>query len=358
MVSAKRTLFVIGAGCSKNYDCSHNGIAGLTSPTNTDFFTMSRKVLVNSEVRKDTIKPLKNLFLKICEKRGLQHDNSYEFLEDQTLADLEDVMTSVDIDSALFEPRLTIRSQKHPYNVLVELISYTINRTLIGPTCRLHRKLARMMQESDVILDFNYDLLLDNVLRTEKKIDDDSYSVNFFKVYRNGKWERTNSSKQETIDLFKLHGSFNWLKCSECSSILLMQDSISPTRVFSISSLQKFECPRCSSVGVLTRLLLPPIQTKEYHLEPYRFLWSQAAKKLQKIHRIAFLGYSFANTDFATRSLLRRILLYTPMEELSVHFMNPSSDPEERFKKIFRRIKTPTRTENLDQFVKFYKKWH
>jgi hypothetical protein len=75
------------------------------------------------------------------------------------------------------------------------------------------------------------------------------------------------------------------------------------------------------------------------------------------IDRIAILGYSFANTDFATRSLLRQIGQYSSIENLKIHFMDPSSDPEERFKKIFPQIKNPTRTTNLSEFLDFYPKW-
>ena len=296
------------------------------------------------------------MFRRICTERGLQYDNEYEFLLDPALADLEDVMTSIDVDYTLFEKLRPIRDREHPYNVLVELIAFTINRALRGPPCQLHGRLVQLIKEDDVVVDFNYDLLIDKAMRSEGNLNDFGYNVNFFKVWRDDDWRRP-QGQGKSLDLLKLHGSFNWMKCVECSCILLMDKGSISEDVFDINYLQNAQCPRCFSRDSMVRLLLPPIQTKEYNLEPYRFLWKRAAQKLTGIRRIVFLGYSFANTDFATKSLLRQILHYTPMEDLEVHFMNPSSEPEERFKKIFPKIKTPTRTEDLKEFLERYPEW-
>jgi len=318
---------------------------------------MSRKVLLNTKINETSEVALKGLFEHFCIERGLRYDDDYRFLEDPTLGDLEDAMTDIDIDSALFDKRLIIRDYKHPYGVLVELIASTINRALRGPPCKLHEELALMMQEDDIVVDFNYDLLMDEALRTEHKLNDFGYNVNFFKVFKDDDWRRP-EEQDKSLDFLKLHGSLNWLKCVECSSMLLMHDDNTPKDTFDIRFLSKMQCPRCGSDGGnMVRLLLPPIQTKEYDIEPYRFLWMRAAQRLRGIDRIAFLGYSFANTDFATRSLLRRISYYTPIDGLKVHFMNPSSEPEDRFKRIFPKIETPTRTESLEEFLSFCPKW-
>lgn len=355
MATSKKTLFVVGAGCSKNYDCSSNGIAGLTSLTNNDLFNMARKVLCKAQVDRASQKLLEKLFKQICRQRGVPYDPNYNFLDDPAFNDLEDIMTDVEIHSTIFESRLSVRNYQHRYNVLVELITYTINRALHGPPCSLHRELAKIIQADDLILDFNYDLLLDDALRAENKLDDFGYSVHFFRVKRNGDWKKPEGNG--TVKLFKLHGSFNWLKCIECSAIFLTREPNTSEERFNPSSLAELHCPRCQATKSLIRLLLPPIQTKEYNVEPYRFLWRCAAQNLKGVKRMAFLGYSFANTDFATRSLLRRISHHVSMDKLDVHFMNIDGRPETHFKEYFPRTRTPTRTTSLAEFIRYYPEW-
>lgn len=330
----RETLFVIGAGCSKNYDTSHNGVDDLQSPINSDFFKMSKKALLSSSLIEENSKaPLKGLFEKICTERGMIYNNNYDFLDEYSLIDLEAVMTEIDTGGALFENRFAVRDKEHPYNVLVELIAFTLTRALRGPPCPLHKKLANLICDKDVVFDFNYDLLMDNALKTEGKLNDRGYNINFFRTLEGQNWKWP-SGENGSINFFKLHGSLNWLKCIECSSIF-KNDTLNDSDMFTINRIlpNNLHCPECGSKSDrIVRLLLPPIQTKEYDKDPYRLLWRRASMTLEKINRIAFLGYSFSNTDYATRCLLRQINRSTPIEKLKIHFMDPSSDPEERFK--------------------------
>jgi hypothetical protein len=352
----KSTLFIVGAGCSKNYDHSRNGIQKLVSPTNNDFFKMAKIVLQVLGVDEASEKPLMNLLKRICLMKGLRYNNTYEFLSDSVLDNLEDIMTSIEIHSSLFESRNVIWNNRHPYNVLVELIAFTISHALKGGLCSSHRELARLMTRDDVIVDFNYDLLLDDALRSEKKLDDYGYEINFARAFQEGNWVKP-EEKVRNINILKLHGSFNWLKCIDCSSILLLRDPKIALPKFSVDSLSQIKCPRCDEKGSLKRLIIPPIQTKEYNVEPYNLLWKIASKRISRVSRIAFLGYSFSNTDFATTTLLRQIYNYVQVEKLGIHIMNPDRDTETRLKAILPGIQTPTFTNDLGEFVRFYKKW-
>ena len=352
----KSTLFIIGAGCSKNYDHSKNGIQKLVSPTNNDFFKMAKIVLQVLGVDGASNEPLEKLLERICQMKGLHYNDKCEFLSNSILDNLEDVMTSIEIQSSLFESRKVIWNNHHPYNVLVELIAFTISHALKGSLCSLHRDLARLMTRDDVIVDFNYDLLLDNALRSEKKLDDYGYEIIFARTLQKQSWVRPEANVGG-IKILKLHGSFNWLKCIDCSSILLLRDPKIALLKFSVDSLSKIKCPRCGEKGSLKRLIIPPVQTKEYNVEPYNLLWKIASKRISRVSMIAFLGYSFSNTDFATTTLLRQIYNYVQVGKLKIHIMNPDRDTETRLKAILPGIQTPTFTNNLAEFVRFYKKW-
>ncbi len=353
----KKTLFIIGAGCSKNFNTRNNGINGLEVPINSDFFKMAKKALLSSITEENSKIPLRSLFDQICQERGLIYDNNFEFLDDPSFIDLEAVMTEIDTRGSLFENRFTLRDNKHPYNVLVELIAFTLTRAIRGPQCPLHEKLASLIKDGDVIFDFNYDLILDDALKSIGKLTDWSYNVNFFRTLDGQEW-RWPSGESASIDFFKLHGSLNWLKCVECSSIF-KDDTRYPFDMFTINHISKnLRCPVCGGKSdSIVRLILPPVQTKAYDADPYRLLWRRAAMTTKKIDRIAFLGYSFGNTDFATRSLLRQVCQSTSIGDLRVHFMDKFSDPEERFKRFFPQIKNPTRTKSLEQFIEYYPKW-
>jgi hypothetical protein len=354
----KKTLFIIGAGCSKNFNSSENGIDGLECPINSDFFKMAKRALLSSIIEENSKPPLKNLFDQICNERGLINNNQYEFLDDPSLIDLEDVMTEIDTRGSLFENRFSARDNKHPYNVLVELIAFTLTLAIRGPMpCPLHKEIASLINEGDIIFDFNYDLLMDDALKAEGKLNDWSYNVNFFRTL-DGKTWKWPSGEDVSINFFKLHGSLNWLKCVECSSIF-KDETRYKFDMFTINHISKnIHCPVCGgNCDSIVRLIIPPVQTKEYNMDPYRLLWRRAALTAEKIDRIAFLGYSFGNTDFATKSLLRQICQSSSIENLKIHFMDISSDPEERFKKFFPQIRTPTRTKSLKQFIEFYPTW-
>jgi len=356
-MSGERTLFVIGAGCSRNFDTSTNGISDLSCPTNSDFFRMARIALMHSTIERYSQTMIKELFIRLCEERGLHFDARYEFLKDTTFNDLEEVMSLIDIEDSLFGKRAMVRNYNESYKILIELIAFTITRALDGPECPLHKQLASLIKNDDVIIDFNYDLLMDEALKSAGKLNDFGYGINFSYIYDND-WKRPEGDQLD-VNFFKLHGSLNWFKCMECASIFLFKNFHFPLHIFNLNySAENLDCPICESGGEsLIRLVLPPIQTKEYSIDPFRLLWRRGANKLKEITRIAFLGYSFGTTDFAMRGLLRSLNAKNKISDMDIRFMNKTSKAEERFKLIFPKIRTPTRTTNLKEFIEKYPSW-
>ena len=90
----------------------------------------------------------------------------------------------------------------------------------MGDKCNKHNRLGSKMQKGDVILSFNYDILMDNALYSLGKLTDSGYRMNFSRTNADGQWIRVEDQPSE-ISLFKLHGSLNWIKCGLCGALLL-----------------------------------------------------------------------------------------------------------------------------------------
>jgi hypothetical protein len=55
---------------------------------------------------------------------------------------------------------------------LLRLARLTISEALKGPLYPLHARLARLVQKDDVVIGYNYDVLVDNALLLDGKINE------------------------------------------------------------------------------------------------------------------------------------------------------------------------------------------
>lgn len=325
-----KTLFVFGAGCSKNYVGAKHRIPRFSSPVNSDFFKMARLVLQNITVERTTNEEITQLFQYLCQLYNIEYEASYNFLNDKKLLDLEAVMTELYIQELLFEnhaPRTRL------FEALVELISFTIAYALNGSICPTHQRILEFINEGDVVISFNYDLLVDDSARETKLMNDSNYLVDFSLSYQNGDWVpiRSNGS---SFELLKLHGSLNWIKCSNCSRLFIFNPSDDIFEQLDFRLLRQLNCPHCHELG-LKRMIIPPMQGKEYDQPPFSSIWKYAAEKIQNIERVVLLGYSLPFTDFAAVALLRRILFTSRAEDLEFYILNPDRTVSMRVEKLF-----------------------
>jgi hypothetical protein len=293
---------------------------------------MARKVIENTGMKHDIffMDEVNNLVSTIAplygeEKKGL------DFFENNTLT-LEDVMTLVDINDKLFVPFASPQNkltESRELRTLKELLVRTLDYALIGAPCTKHSKLAKEMSAGDIALSFNYDILLDIALLNSGKINDSGYRVNFLKVHSDGHWLTPSETKSE-VNLLKLHGSLNWIRCGFCGALLFNRYS-----KHSLIGAEEFRCPRCSSgENYSRRVIVPPAQSKDYGDRDVAFLWIQADNLLRDISRIVCIGYSFPSSDFDMISLMRRLRAkQSKMPE--VYFISPDSEAQKRAEMLF-----------------------
>jgi len=339
-------LYILGAGCSRNFSESTHGIRGLKSPLDTDFFRMGRLVIENTGMKSDPLfmEEIDILIKTIAPLYGGKSDLS--FFDNPDLR-LEDVMTFLDIDFRLFSPLAAARlrqNESRQMRALKDLLARTLDYALKGSPCRKHRSLAGQMKQGDVVLSLNYDILIDNALFNLGKTTDSGYGMNFFRANQDGKWVRPSLDSSE-VTLLKLHGSLNWVRCSLCGALLLYR-----YRKQTLDQVQLFQCPRCSSGETAAeRMMIPPIQSKDYRDRDMAFLWVQADRLMKEFSRIVCVGYSFSPLDFDMGSLLRRLRTrQTRIPE--VDFVSPDIQAERRLRLLL-GIEKANRFKNLSTYL-------
>lgn len=291
---------------------------------------MVNLIIQNLEIENSTRQDINQLLRFICQLFNLDFNEEYDFLTKNELANLEVVMTDLYIQELLFENHIP---RTRLFNALVELISFTIGYTLDGPVCPIHQEILKLADPTDVILSFNYDLLVDNSARVLGLLNDEGYSVDFSMSYQNGEWCAIHPN-DSPIKIIKLHGSLNWIQCTSCERLYIYDPGDEIFNRLDFRPLSQVSCPHCRKLE-MRRRIIPPIQGKEYDQSPFSHLWRNAAENIQNVKRIVLLGYSLPLTDFAAVALLRRILLTARAEELEFIALNPDSKMAMQIEKIF-----------------------
>lgn len=246
-------LYVIGAGCTKNYSQSTTKILGLSSPLDKDFFQMAKKYLL-SEYRDDGTSfrfgdDIDHLIRDLCEMYAYYPENTIDVLDDNRLS-LENVMTAFSLRMEIFDrflytygypdQRMSVAPRR--LYTLIELAARTFSEALKGPVCKKHLELAGLMTPGDIVFSYNYDILMDNALREARKLTDAGYFLSFYKVFDGSGWTRPEDDGS-SVSILKLHGSLNWLRCSICNSNLLMRH----TKVGEWFTGLPNSCPKCDA---------------------------------------------------------------------------------------------------------------
>lgn len=189
------TLYIIGAGCSTNYDQSKSPVLGLIPPVNNDFFKMAKKVIDFYDLNNmwGPINGLDHLIADINRLYGYERIDNLGY-ETQVLNDdrlkLEDVMTFYDLKFSILDRDILgdYSSRDHRTRPLNNLLAFTICEALAGPVCNKHLLLANIMQKDDVVWSFNYDLLMDNALYYKGMLTDSGYKIRFDYIFAEGNW--------------------------------------------------------------------------------------------------------------------------------------------------------------------------
>lgn len=289
------TVYILGAGASAGFDRSS---AGVRCPSVKNFFTVADQVLKSDS--RETIDNYRNLIFFLKKYFSL----SPAELENAGL-DMQDVLTFLDLEMEYSDSAEEMDLLQRARNEFMDLLSVTFGKVLDGPPCPYHGALASSLAESDTVISFNYDLLMDIALYLNSPYWEPGSGYGLRAVLaRLGAPPPASGSK---VLLLKPHGSFNWVVCRTCGNFYVLPFTQNSATLKWASFKSFFPEPRGH---YLERLLIPPTLKKDIHGKAMQQIWTSALDALKNAHRIVVIGYSLPATDFLVKRLLYRSLPY------------------------------------------------
>ena len=178
------------------------------------------------------------------------------------------------------------------------------------------RSIRTELPPGDVVITTNYDTNLDAALfeltyADETGMDRDGCkltdvylgSSEFRDPYTD---EYAFSDPAHTVDLFKLHGSFNWLYCPRCHRIFIAAFGSSVD--FLMGDDKNVDETTCFCDYPLDPVIVAPSAEQEISNPHLRGIWINAYHALERADRIIICGYSLPPQDLAIRSLFYRAI--------------------------------------------------
>jgi hypothetical protein len=340
--SAMGVLYILGAGCSWNYDQCSSPIPELRPPLNSDFFKVAKKIADRYQLEAKFGGPIigfGHLLRDINSLYGYGRSEEDTTVFNDSRLTLEGVMNHFYLKRQILDEGgpLNVTPDSRT-NALNELLAYTLAETLNGPPCRKHAKLASIMKPGDVVWNFNYDLLMDNALYALNKLSDSGYVIRFDYTLTSAGWQETRDTNSD-VTVLKLHGSLNWLQCGHCGRNLLLREQKSASAFSSTILGGGLDCPKCdsSSWPNIRRLIVPPAGLKSFLDIDMRYLWRTASSKCKDVERIVVIGCRFSDMDYELDMMLRTMVQDRVLEaDLPITIVNPDPDVVRRkFASIF-----------------------
>ncbi len=153
---------------------------------------------------------------------------------------------------------------------------------------------------STVFISTNYDILIDNALTSLYPDYSLDYGVDFTNFYDINGWKKPDINP---IELYKIHGSLNWLYCPTCNKLTLTPKDKGVIRL--LTDFSNSTCKTCESV--IVPIIVPPTYFKDMSNIFLSLVWHKAEMSLVNVDHIVFCGYSFPDADIHIKYLLKRI---------------------------------------------------
>ncbi len=313
--------------------------------------------------------PTINSFFKVAKNNELainlagEYTTVVDYIKDSTGKDVLKKEDNVDIEAILTYLEIEIERNSSPklFNIREQFLDL-IQKVLIGlgdqvkPEEGEYNTLkATINIEDDTIINFNWDLLLDDIFNRKDILtrpyyyihDNDSHGYYRNLIFGFSAFQSFNEP-YTTIGLpykewrpkkgfyLKMHGSIDWYYCSneQCRAYL---------KVFPILALgEQYFCSDCHEQ--LRYLIIPPVLNKSYRQYPaIRRIWNVAAKELSEAEELIIWGYSLPPTDFyaswligqARKASLKKVNLINP-SVIGEKKKGLNQDYISRFRKLFR----------------------
>jgi len=273
----KNIVYVIGAGFS----------AGLGFPTVENLLCKMWPRIEKAEFSDELIKVIQF------------HHPNFKVSKKETFPNIEQLLSGMDVNIALFESSRPAAGgfkkdmlKKLQKKLLLEITNWFHElqyEALKNKPKWLDLLTEQMNEEKAVIISFNWDLVLDQLL-FDDELCKQSYGLD----------RRTKGMR-----LIKPHGSLNWHR--NLTGKYLKKDrkfllfGKQKTRIYAFLPFR----PVKSSKRDYTPLIIPPTYMKTFKRDLFRRLWQDTVSALSTATEVRFLGYSLPIADFHSKFILR-----------------------------------------------------
>ncbi|GLU44754.1 hypothetical protein [Allomuricauda sp. NBRC 101325] len=347
-----KTVFILGAGFSKpaGAPVQFELMEDIINLRNQDFD------------RQDTIVEKLNRFEEFLENQlYISRQNFYQVT-------LEDIFTPLDrciIDNVAYRgilPKDLKSLREDIYNLIVVALKERLdrhnNKGYIDDFAKIivaeaKKRVENIKRDTISILSTNWDILLDNSLNDAirnvyyKNNDIDgvvdycchvsSYDEDDVKIKPG---LQALGEGKYNVKLLKLHGSMNWLQCTNCQRLYIkFNNKLVDYRRFGNS-----KCRHCNknykgndtSYSLESNLIMPTF-LKDLNNFQVKLIWQNAGVELSEANKIVFIGYSLPYADFELRQLLSRMVRHDAKIEVVLRAKeNLENDPTyKRYKDFF-----------------------
>ena len=167
---------------------------------------------------------------------------------------------------------------------------------------------------------------------------------------RSGLWSL--GAKGYNVKLLKIHGSLNWLQCTNCQRLFT---SFKEKTV--VSEKVNTQCRHCEAHDIPARLrgtLIMPTFLKDLTNFQLKLVWQNAAVEIMEASRLVFIGYSLPDADFEFRQMLSRMV--HPNAEIESVLWDGDKvrykEEQERYNQFFAGHKVSFEPKGVEEFVK------
>jgi hypothetical protein len=189
------------------------------------------------------------------------------------------------IDDGIRAKKQTAQSTKGPHARLIDNL-------------RLAQPPAPPLLANTIFISTNYDLSIDQALG-----DDRDYDVDFAA----DSTEPLNPGLQ-SVKLFKLHGSLNWLYCAVCNNVKQFGSKAALSLAYEGRSVNS--CGYCESI--MSPVIVPPTFYKDMSRVFLSRIWNKTEDALREVEHVIFCGYSLPDADMHIKYLLKRMQTNRP----------------------------------------------
>jgi hypothetical protein len=140
------------------------------------------------------------------------------------------------------------------------------------------------------------------------------------------------STKDDTISLYKLHGSLHFNVAKETVTLKRR--------------------PYTKQFGTLRFTIIPPESNKRYDEGVFKRTWNQASQSLHRARHLVVIGYSFPPTDSHSNALFRISIQRGGLKTLAI--VNPDKAARFRTREVLKRgLSAKTRVVIFDKLSEF-----